>query len=186
MTFMTAQYIDLRNALVGGIAGTTAMTAFSYLVSQKQDKYFKEPQILNDLLYRLSGVAERNRMPLPGFLAHYATGILFSTVYNLFSKRMRTLPLPVSGLVSGLAFGLLGIGIWKTVFSLHPRPPKIDLNSFLGHLIVAHIIFGESVAMTTALLPQNGVADRERQPVYRSGRHKRSGLMTCSEGTGKA
>ncbi|HEX8041227.1 MAG TPA: hypothetical protein VF490_18895 [Chryseosolibacter sp.] len=147
---MTAHYIDLRNALVSGIAGTTAMTAFSYLVSQKQEKYFKEPEILNDLLYRLLGGAKRNRKSLPGFLGHYATGILFSTVYNVFAKKMRPLPSTAGGLASGLAFGLLGIGIWKTVFSLHPRPPKIDLNSFLGHLIVAHVIFGETVAVTTA------------------------------------
>ena len=45
--------MNLKHLLVSGLIGTSAMTAFSYLVSEKQGRYFKEPEILNDLLYRL-------------------------------------------------------------------------------------------------------------------------------------
>lgn len=154
---------NLIHALLSGVAGTTAMTAFSYLVSQKQGRYFKEPEILNDLLYALLKVNRNDREPLPGFIAHYATGTFFATCYHLLAKKKNGPSFVGNGLLFGLAFGLVGIGIWKAVFTLHPKPPSIHLRDYLAHLIVAHLIFGETVAATTAMLPKDE-ASRTIQP----------------------
>lgn len=142
----------IADTFISGLAGTTAMTVFSYLVSQKQGKYFKEPEILNDLLYRLLKVRRDRRRGAPGFAAHYTTGSLFSLIYNLFPKKKSPLEELGKGLLFGLAFGLIGIGVWKAVFRLHPNPPSVHVREFVGHLIVAHLVFGETVAATSALL----------------------------------
>lgn len=144
--------LTVLGSLISGAAGTTAMTGFSYLVSQKQGEYFKEPEILNDLIYRLIDARKNGRQSLAGFALHYATGILFSSVYHLVTEKQSATRQLGKGLLFGLAFGLAGIGIWKAVFKLHPNPPSVDLNDFFGHLIVAHLIFGETMAATTTLL----------------------------------
>jgi hypothetical protein len=152
----TSDTVNLKHLLVSGLIGTSAMTAFSYLVSEKQGRYFKEPEILNDLLYRLLKVNKSGREPLSGFLAHYTTGALFSTIYHILPKEKDLLRELGKGLVSGLALGLAGIAIWKTVFKLHPDPPAIHLKDYLGHLIAAHLVFGETLAAVNVLLEKAG------------------------------
>ena len=161
--------INVLHSLLSGVAGTTAMTAFSYLVSEKQGRYFKEPEILNDLIYRLFKVDKNVGGRLPGFITHYATGTLFSMVYHLLPKEKEVLRELGKGMLLGLGFGLVGVGIWNAVFKLHPNPPSIHLRDYLGHLIVAHAIFGETLAVTTAVLqtgerhqPTQGNRSQER------------------------
>lgn len=155
--FNRLKNLNWQSVILSGIAGTTAMTVFSYQVSAKERKYFKEPEILNDLLYGQEYVREekkeKGRPLLPGFFAHYVTGLLFTTCYHLFWRK-KDVPKRaiVNGLTFGGAFGLQGIGIWKTVFTLHPNPPSgIDLRRYIGHLLLAHLVFGETVALTATL-----------------------------------
>lgn len=138
-----------------GIAGTTTMTLYSYFLSRKKEKRFREPQILNYLIYGkeevVMGSAEKSSLLLPGFVIHYGTGILFSSFYHLLWKKKVKAGILKSGLGCGLTLGLVGISIWKSVFKLHPNPPKIDLNSYLGQLLIAHLVFGTTVALSSRM-----------------------------------
>lgn len=150
----------LKKIIVSGIAGTTTMTLYSYLISGKKGKRFREPQLLNSLLYgqedKMLGPVEESRQPIPGFIAHYKTGILFAGIYHLIWKKKVKANVVLSGFGCGLILSILGISIWNTVFKVHPHPPKIDLKRFTGQLIIAHIIFGTTVALTSeALKEQN-------------------------------
>lgn len=143
----------VKNIVLSGIAGTTTMTLYSYFLSKKKEKRFREPQILNYLIYGkeeiMMGSAEKSRLLLPGFVIHYGTGILFSSFYHLLWKKKVKAGTVKSGLGCGFTLGLVGISIWKSVFKTHPNPPKIDLNSYLGQLIIAHLIFGTTVSLSS-------------------------------------
>lgn len=139
----------IKKILLSGIAGTTTMTIYSYLVSRKEREQFREPQLLNRLLYGKEhgkmGPVEKSRQPAAGFLLHYCTGILFSSCYHLFWKEKVKTSVLKNGISYGLSFGILGVSIWKTVFKVHPNPPEIGLNRYLKQLIIAHLIFGMMV-----------------------------------------
>jgi hypothetical protein len=145
----------IEESLLSGVTGTTAMTAYSYLVSDGKEKWFKEPEILNQLLFRIQQQrkisVEKEKHHIAGFLLHYCTGTLFSGFYHAVWKKKFKANGLLNGLAFGLTFGLLGISIWKTVFKLHPHPPKIDLKSYIGHLIIAHLIFGTFVVQSSAI-----------------------------------
>lgn len=173
--------VNPGSALLAGIVGTSVMTAFSYFVSNRKGKYFKEPQLLNDLVYGrvkvILDTMKKGRQPLTGFLGHYATGILFSVCYQLLWRKKQKDRALGNGLGFGLTFGLLGITVWKTVFKLHPKPPAgVDLDNFLTHLIVAHLVYGEAVAITTSLSLENTVhgqlakTEKDNQTMAVSGR----------------
>lgn len=173
---MTDVSTDVKSAMLAGLTGTTTMTAFSYLVSEKQGKYFKEPEILNDLIDRLINTKadgkQKHITGITGFLLHYGTGITFSACNHFLWKRTRRVATAAgNGLGFGLLFGLIGIGIWKAVFTLHPNPPRIHLNDFLGHLLVAHVIFGETVSFTRTMLAGKPTATSPTQPVRVHARH---------------
>lgn len=142
--------------LLAGIAGTTAMTAFSYFVANKRGKYFREPEILNDLFYgKLQVVLENvknGRTPLAGHLAHFGVGTIFSMCYHLLWDHNNKGDAVKNGLKFGFVFGLLGIASWRTVFKLHPNAPVgVHVRDYLTHLLVAHLIYGQGVALTAAL-----------------------------------
>lgn len=143
----------VKKIVLSGMAGTTTMTLYSYFLSKKKEKRFREPQILNYLIYGkeeiMMGSAEKSRLLLPGFVIHYGTGILFSSFYHLLWKKKVKAGTVKSGIGCGLTLGLVGISIWKSVFKIYPNPPKIDLNSYLGQLIIAHLIFGTTVALSS-------------------------------------
>lgn len=141
----------VKQIVLSGMAGTTTMTLYSYFLSRIKEKRFREPQILNYLIYGkeevMMGPVEKSRLLLPGFLIHYGTGILFSSFYHLLWKKRVKAGTVKSGIGCGLILGLVGASIWKSVFMIHPNPPKINQSSYLGQLIIAHLIFGATVAL---------------------------------------
>lgn len=142
----------IKKTLLSGIAGTTTMTIYSYFASRKEGKQFREPQLLNRLLYGEEhgkmGPVEKSIQPAAGFLLHYCTGILFSSCYHLFWKKKAKTSALKNGISYGLTFGILGISIWKIVFKIHRNPPEIDLSRYLKQLIIAHLIFGITVVFS--------------------------------------
>jgi len=44
---------EVYNVLSAALVGTSFMTAFSYVISEKEKKFFKEPELLNLLLKRI-------------------------------------------------------------------------------------------------------------------------------------
>lgn len=132
----------LRIVLAGAI-GTTFMTLYSYAAANKEQRQYREPELLNKLVDKapvdLPKVKKNNVM---GWLVHYGIGLTFSTVYDIIWRKTSVLPTTKSSLIMGAISGAIGILGWKAFFSAHPNPPKTHFKGFYAQLMVAHIIFG--------------------------------------------
>ena len=141
--------------LSSGLLGTTAMTAFSYLVSDKKNKNFREPVVLSQLANRLIPELEKHDSKLAGWLSHYGVGILFAAAFDQVWNRTRTRPSLASGLVLGALSGLTGLATWKTTFKAHPNPPLKNMRSFLSHLMEAQLVYGLFAAIGRDMLQED-------------------------------
>ena len=139
------------NVLLGAVAGTAAMTLFSYFLSGKKDKDFKEPKLLGKMVKRALPSIGETPSEIAGWMMHGSMGLIFAFTYKKLLEDLqirRDLP---DDIFVGAVNGVLGVLIWKLVFSLHPDPPKIDFKRFYQHLILAHIIYS-----TTTLSAMDG------------------------------
>lgn len=130
------------------LIGTSAMTLFSYLISEADNRNYREPRILGQLVKRLPGETSEKSSEIAGWSAHYGVGLLFVALYHELWKRGKIKPSVVSGAIIGAASGLVGVAGWETVFKIHPNPPAKNLKRYFGHLILAHIVFGIFSAVT--------------------------------------
>jgi hypothetical protein len=133
----------LLKILVGSITGTFMMTAFSYFISEKKRKQFKEPVLLNFLLGKVkSSDLKVNEGNPAGYIIHYTVGLFFTILYDQIWQRTKLKPTIQNGLMLGGINGFIAVVVWHTTFKLHPRPPLIDHKSYYGHLIITHFVFG--------------------------------------------
>lgn len=137
--------------LISAIVGTSAMTLFSYLVSEAKNQNFREPKILGELIERLSKSDSKEYPQMAGWGMHYAIGILFVACYSELWERTKVKPTVASGAVLGAANGVVGVTGWKFMFEAHPNPPANNLKPFFGHLLPAHVVFGVFCAITYKL-----------------------------------
>lgn len=129
------------NVLLAALVGTTSMTLFSYLVSRKKNRDFKEPKLLGKMVYRAIPEIKKPQAKVVGWCLHCGTGLFFTIMYKVLldhTKLKSNLP---EAVLLGVANGILAVGIWGTVFILHPDPPEIDFKKFFGHLVLAHVFF---------------------------------------------
>ena len=139
--------------LLPAITGTSAMTVFSYLVSNAKDENYREPLVLEILIKRLIKEGEDDTAAMMAWSLHYFVGILFTYVYASISTAKKVHPSVMSGLCFGAVCGLVGIAGWNITFKLHPDPPKKNLKKYFGHLFVAHLVFGVVTALSLSTLP---------------------------------
>lgn len=128
--------------IFGALIGTSLMTLFSYFLSKKTDRNFREPDILNQLLFDLQLIEFKKKPLIPGWILHYVVGFIFVVGFHVFWNVTTVNPSQISGSILGLFCGFIGIAGWHLIFKLHPKPPSIALKKYYIHLLVAHIIFG--------------------------------------------
>lgn len=144
--------MDANKIFFPATAGTSLMTFFSYVVSQVEGKNFSEPELLAALEKRILPEAAK-RFALPaGWLTHYSVGILITWIYEFVDRKNNDNPSLSSGILLGGLSGIAGIAIWKTVFTIHPAPPSVPERKFFMQLLLAHFVFGITVAATRRLL----------------------------------
>lgn len=143
--------MNIANITTAALTGTSAMTLFSYLISEAKNKQFREPEILAILIQRLFPNVPKNIPVVEGWALHYAVGALFCAGYDRVWNQRK--PSFLSGLLLGAACGLLGIGVWKGTLKLHPHPPSIDFSKYAPHLLIAHLIFGVFSALGYRIPP---------------------------------
>lgn len=128
--------------LISAIVATSAMTLFSYAVSNSKKKNFREPQLLGQLVERLPNKFLKQSSQITGWGLHYAIGLLFVAIYDKLWKQENLKPSLTSGALLGTASGLIGVIGWKGMFKAHPNPPAKNLKPYFGHLMFAHVVFG--------------------------------------------
>lgn len=134
--------------ILPAITGTSAMTIFSYLMSDVEKRNYKEPDVLRQLIGRLMKGVVQDKAHLAGWVAHYGAGVIFEKLLTKAWKQKHIKPSVASGALLGAASGVAGVMVWKAVFKAHPNPPAKNLNKFFGHLILAHVVFGVFSALT--------------------------------------
>jgi hypothetical protein len=117
--------MKVGNVLLAATVGTTGMTLFSYLVSRKKNKDFREPRLLGKMVYRAIPDIKKKDSKVAGWILHCSTGLAFTTVYEILLEKTKLKSNVPDGIVLGLVNGVVAVGIWKAVFSLHPDPPQI-------------------------------------------------------------
>lgn len=139
--------MDLIKIVLGAFIGTSIMTIFSYLMSLKLNRQFKEPVLLN-MLYARRGARGGSLKAVPGFgwMFHYFIGTTFVILYHFIWKMTAVDPSFLSGSLLGFLSGFIGIAGWSLMFNLHPDPPLIDFRKYYLQLIAAHLIFGLGAA----------------------------------------
>ncbi|MEO6722579.1 MAG: hypothetical protein ABIN67_19570 [Ferruginibacter sp.] len=157
----------IAQVIVAGSAGTTAMTAFSYLLSEASDKNFKEPLLLAAMISRMMSPSNKHTAHKAGWLTHYAVGIFFALLYKYLLRKTQVSATGTNGAMIGAVTGLAAVAIWHSTFRLHPSPPHTHRRKFYTQLVVAHIIFG----MVAVLLLGN--------------KNKRSGVRTIAQAASK-
>lgn len=138
----------LIQILFAAVVGTTLMTLFSYLLSERQNKQFKEPVILNKLLKPLRFATIRNvSISGWGWLLHYSVGVVFALMFFWVWNVTEITPSVLSGALLGIPAGIIGITGWSVLFALHPDPPQIDFQNFYLQLMIAHMVYGVGAAL---------------------------------------
>ena len=139
--FFQKNRMEAKNILAGAIAGTAAMTAFSYFLSDKKSKDFREPALLAEMISRAFPETEKAFSKTAGWMMHACTGILFAYVSKRMIRKLQSTQDLSNEVFVGVANGITGVIAWKLAFSLHPNPPKIQFNKFYQHLVLTHVIY---------------------------------------------
>jgi len=146
------------DAILASIAGTTAMTAFLYLLTYATHRVMKVIKILGTmLLFRTQpdgGLSDAFSTKVVGTIAHYSVGAFFAVMYlALWDSEVGLISASWS-LLFGLANGIVGMFAWYFFFLVHPKPPIINLKTYLLTLIVAHMVFAFITFYTYYLIAQ--------------------------------
>jgi hypothetical protein len=130
----------LIKSLGTSIAGTAMMTLSSALMSLEGQE-FREPSHLAALISRLVPTLSGEGKKISGWAAHFSMGMAFSFVYVTLWERRMVRPTLKNAVVMGLISSIIGIGIWKTTFWLHPFSPIMNYRRFYLQRIPAHLCF---------------------------------------------
>lgn len=133
------------DTILASIAGTAAMTAFLYLLTYATHRVMKVIKILGTmLLFRTQpdgGLSDAFSTKVVGTIALYSVGAFFAVIYlALWDSEVGLISASWS-LLFGLANGIAGMFAWYFFFLVHPKPPIIQLKTYLLTLIVAHMVF---------------------------------------------
>lgn len=134
--------------VLSGLLATTVMTVFSYGVSYIFKKNYKEPVLLNTVLDQLKffpfTISPNSAI---GWVLHYLIGLIFTLLYTLTITFTHLESTKIFGIGFGIFAGILGIVSWKWMIKIHTYSPRIDEDGYFAQLLVAHILFGWSLAL---------------------------------------
>lgn len=148
----TLNYLNMKNTKevwIPGMTGTTLMTLFSYAASHSEDENFKEPVLLAGLIENLGLTKHKQVAAASGWAMHYVVGLVLAGAFQKGRCSLGVRPSLGNGAVFGLLAGIGGACIWKLVFSLHPNPPRTSFGKYYKQLLLAHVVFGLGVALTS-------------------------------------
>ncbi|WP_224996468.1 hypothetical protein [Cesiribacter sp. SM1] len=141
------------NTIAGALAGTTAMTAFSYALSKAMKEQFREPELLSFLVHEQPLVKLTRSYKwadkTSGYILHYLAGVGYAAGYEYLWKPAIKLPTVIKGAAYGVLAGLSGVAVWEATISLREKPPRLDKGKYYAHLVLAHVVFGATTALVS-------------------------------------
>lgn len=137
--------MEILKIILATIAGTSVMTAFSYLASEAFNKLWKEPVLLNLVVAKANVELTPRRKSIFGWVIHYVIGLAFVLCYEFVWNNFDIDPTWFCGLIFGIISGLIGIFSWVLMFKLPEEKPKIKFKHYYLQLFIAHIFFALTV-----------------------------------------
>jgi hypothetical protein len=131
--------------LTATFLATTAMTGFSYMVSESFRDLYKEPVLLEYVMSGLKIKLSKAQKAIASWCLHYFIGLLFVLGYFALMWMGYIEVNLLTGLAFGTIIGMVGIIGWKIMFSASGRLPIVSPSLYYIQLFFAHIIF----ALTT-------------------------------------
>ena len=139
--------MEFIEIIIAALAATSAMTLFSYLISETFRKLYKEPLLLEFLMSSLDFKLSGRQKAIVSWSLHYFIGLLFVILYYLpiwLESDWYQVTIE-SGLIFGCIVGSVGIAGWNIMFRLSPMDPPADTGGYYLQLFFAHIIFALTV-----------------------------------------
>lgn len=127
--------------LLVSIAATSAMTWFSYAMSQNFRELYKEPVLLSYAIDKMKIDLSTQAKINWGWILHYAIGLCFVVGYHIIWVKDIAPISPLSALLLGAISGVIGIISWIIIFKMTHHQPQIDFRGYYIQLFFAHIIF---------------------------------------------
>lgn len=140
--------------IIATLAATSAMTMFSYLLSEVLKKQFKEPVLLADGLASLNLFADTKQRQIAAWGLHYTIGLIFIIAYDIIWNNTSIDPTWFCGVLFGIISGIIGILGWKLIFRMLPKIVRISFNAYFLQLFLAHVVFA-LVAVATYNIIEN-------------------------------
>lgn len=134
--------MNLKDAILAGVAGTTAFTAFSYLAAGIFNENFEEPKLLGTMIDRVTPALDEKESQFSGWMVHYVTGVGFAATYQYTLEKTDVKPNIHNGIIAGLLTTLPASLLWHTVLKTHPAPPRKGSATYYTQLTIGHAIFG--------------------------------------------
>jgi len=144
--------IEVIKITVATLAGTSVMTAFSYLASETFNKLWKEPVLLNLVIAKTNIDFSPRSKSIFGWIIHYLIGLAFVLCYHLVWKFTDIEPTWFCGIIFGIISGIIGIISWVFIFKLPEKKPKIKFKHYYLQLFIAHIFFALAVIAVYKLI----------------------------------
>lgn len=136
--------MDCLRVLLATVFATSAMTSFSYLLSESFRKLYKEPVLLQYLMTVFKLELSITGKKIASWLLHYFIGLLFVVLYQapLWLDILSYRPTINTGLLFGGIIGCVGILGWEIMFRIAAANPPVKKSGYYIQLFVAHVIFG--------------------------------------------
>ncbi|MCF0069629.1 hypothetical protein LZD49_04045 [Dyadobacter sp. CY261] len=135
----------IQKTSISAVAGTSAMTMFSFMASRLEKENFREPALLGTFINNTFKTGAKFSKPL-GWVLHYVVGVGFTAVYKWTLRSSKVEPSLGNGLCYGAFAGITGILFWETLFSSRPGTAHTNRPAFYSQLFLAHLIFGAVIA----------------------------------------
>ncbi|MFP5039580.1 hypothetical protein [Parasediminibacterium sp. JCM 36343] len=132
---------EFKKVLSMGILATSAMTIFSYLVSELMSENFREPEIMAIFIKDLLPTAKQCA-PYFAWCLHYIIGFSFVIIYMKLWDNNKLKPNLQSGMFLGAITGIFGIIGWYITLKIYHNPLNTNIKDFFILLFFAHIVFG--------------------------------------------
>ena len=144
--------IIIYDILLASLVATTVMTIFSHVVSIIRNREFNEAQLLNKFIDKTKCLPEvNNENAVWGWIIHYIIGIIVAIwIYCVFLLFAWPVTIWIGGILGFIA-GVVGAVGWLGLFTFHANAPETDVKEFIIQLLMAHCIFGATIALVLGI-----------------------------------
>ncbi|PJJ08675.1 hypothetical protein CLU83_1961 [Flavobacterium sp. 1] len=127
--------------LIVSIAATSAMTLFSYVISSRYRKIYREPVLLSNLLVQMKVDLSVISKKIIGWLVHFSVGFIFVFVYHLLWLYNILDLSAVNAFYLGIASGLIGVFCWAVMLKIAKYTYSVHFKGYYFQMFISRIIF---------------------------------------------